>query len=51
MCKIGLSCIFCSGLFTYNSESGYYWFNTELAADRENEYSLVGLVSSPTNIH
>lgn len=35
-------------MFTYNSESGYYWFNAELAADRENEYSLVGLVSSPT---
>ena len=35
-------------MFTYNRESGYYWFNTELAADRENEYSLVGLVSSPT---
>lgn len=35
----------CLGLFTYNRESGYYWFNTGLE-DCEDEYGFVGVVSS-----
>ena len=39
------------GLFTYQKDSGYYWFSNGAMEDSYNEYYLVGLVSTSHNVH